>query len=142
MEKLVTAERKRAQEALDYVRATLKARIQGLELQLKEMETGTESRRVKRKMERELMQVRYSCVPNIYFKATRSFDEGKERAGRNALQLEALDKQLELVKQRSEKLQAEILQSESQEHDLKREVLTLKGQLEAALQVNASMCNH
>ena len=77
----------------------------------------------------------------INLKATRSFDEGKERAGRNALQLEALDKQLELVKQRSEKLQAEILQSESQEHDLKREVLTLKGQLEAALQVNASMCN-
>jgi hypothetical protein len=57
LEKLVTAERKRAQEALDYVRATLKARIQGLELQLKEMETGTESRRLKRKMERELMQV-------------------------------------------------------------------------------------
>jgi len=127
LEKLVVAERKRAQEALDYVRATLKARIQGLELQVKEMETGTESRRLKRKMERELMQ------------ATRAFDGGKERAARNALQIEALDKQLELAKQRGEKLQTEILQAESQEQDFKREVLKLQGQLTGALQVNAKL---
>ncbi len=56
MEKLLQNERKRAQEALEYVRATLKARIEGLELQLKSMDT-TDSRREKRSMERNLKQV-------------------------------------------------------------------------------------
>eukprot|EP01126_Amoeba_proteus_P053406 TRINITY_DN6505_c0_g1_i3.p1 TRINITY_DN6505_c0_g1~~TRINITY_DN6505_c0_g1_i3.p1 ORF type:complete len:369 (+),score=112.59 TRINITY_DN6505_c0_g1_i3:70-1176(+) len=83
-EKLVLAERKRSQEALDYVRATLKARIQGLELQLTELETGTESRRLKRKMERELMQ------------ANRKYDTFKEQRTRNALQIESLEKQADL----------------------------------------------
>lgn len=57
LDKMVQIERKRAQESLDYVRDTLKDRIQGLELQLKAMDSTTDTRREKRKLERELKQV-------------------------------------------------------------------------------------
>lgn len=57
LDKMVQVERKRAQESLDYVRDTLKDRIQGLELQLKSMDSSTDTRREKRRLEREVKQV-------------------------------------------------------------------------------------
>jgi len=127
MEKLLQNERKRAQEALEYVRATLKARIQGLELQLKTMDTTTDSRREKRKMERELKQT------------LREIDSGKEQATRNARRIEALEKQLELVKPRGEVLQLEKQHLEADHHKYARELGTLHTQLNLVYATNAKL---
>jgi len=127
MEKLLQKERERALEALEYVRATLKARIQGLELQLKSLDATTDSRREKKKMERELKQT------------LRSVDEGKEQASRNARRIEQLEKQLEMIKPRAESLTGEKAKLEGVSHKYDREIRTLKTQLGIVYSTNAKL---
>jgi len=127
MEKLLQKERERAQEALEYVRATLKARIQGLELQMKSLDATTDSRREKRKTERELKQT------------LRAIDEGKEQANRNARRIEQLEKQLELIKPRAEELVAEKQKLEANHHKYSREINTLQTQLNIVYATNAKL---
>ncbi len=69
----------------------------------------------------------------------RETDEGKEQATRNARKIEALEKQLELLKPRGEALALEKSHLESEHHRYTREVRTLHTQLNLVYATNASM---
>jgi len=125
LEKMVQIERKRAQESLDYVRDTLKDRITALELQLKSMDATTDTRREKRKLERELKQV------------TRSIEQGNELTAANGRNIESLEKQLSIVKSRSDKLTVEKAQLERESHRLDQSLRDLKARLEITNEINA-----
>jgi len=125
LDKMVEVERKRAQESLDYVRGTLKDRISALELQLKAMDSTTDSRREKRRIERELKQV------------TRSIEHGNEQTAANARGIESLEKQLSIVKSRAEKLTLEKAQLQKEAHKLDQNLRDLKSRLETTNEINA-----
>jgi len=110
---------------LDYVRDTLKDRIQGLELQLKAMDSSTDTRREKRKLEREVKQV------------TRSMEQGNEQTATNGRTIESLEKQLSIVKSRADKLTLEKTQLEKDGHKLDQTLRDLKTKLEITNEINA-----
>jgi len=125
LDKMVQTERKRAQESLEYVRDTLKDRIQGLELQLKSMDSSTDSRREKRKLEREVKKV------------TRSIEQGNEQCAENARTIESFEKQLSIVKARTESVTIEKAALEKESHKLDQTIHDLRSRLEIVHETNA-----
>jgi len=125
LDKMVLSERKRAQESLEYVRETLKDRIQGLELQLKSLDSTSSSRTEKRKLEREVKKV------------TRSIEQGNEQSAENARTIESFEKQLSIVKERTEKVTIEKAGLEKESHKLDQTIRDLKSRLEIVHETNA-----
>jgi len=125
LDRMLQIERKRAQESLDYVRDTLKDRIQGLELQLKALDGSDGSRREKKRLERDVKKV------------TRSIEQGNEQTAANGRSIESLEKQLAIIKGRADKLTVEKSQLEKEGHKLDQQLHSLKSRLEIVNETNA-----
>lgn len=93
MEKLIEAERKRGQQAIDYVRNTLKSRIQVLELKLSDgSDTFATHKKEKRGLEKAL-------------KTTQKIvEDQRAQATRDARRIESLERQLKRSKERVDEL--------------------------------------
>jgi len=114
LEGVIESERKRAQQAIDYVRQTLKAKIRVLEAQVEtDRESDTKIKKEKREVARELKQV------------MRKLDEKKSEVGRDKRRIETLEKQVESLKDRLDQISIETSNLERKHHSLKREVGTL-----------------
>jgi len=128
LENMIETERKRAQQAIDYVRQTLKAKIRVLEAQIEVDRTSdTNIKNEKRDIARQLKNVK------------RKLDEKKSEVGRDKRKIEALSKQVAALKERQRKLTMEISDLENEQHTLKRETTTLATQVEATQFSNAKL---
>jgi len=128
LEGVIESERKRAQQAIDYVRQTLKAKIRVLEAQVEtDRESDTKIKKEKREVARELKNV------------MRKLDEKKSKVGRDKRRIETLEKQVDSFKDRLDKVTIETSSLEQKHYSLKREVGTLATQVDAALYTNAKL---
>jgi len=128
LENLIETERKRAQQAVDFVRQTLKAKIRVLEAQVEVDRSSDNSiKNDKRDVSRQLKN------------AKRKLDEKKSEVGRDKRKIEALTKQVAALKERERKLSLEISDLENEQHTLKRETSTLATQVEATQFSNAKL---
>lgn len=85
MEKLIEAEKRRGQQAIDYVRNTLKSRIQVLQLKLDDgTDTFTSHKKEKRSLEKGLKQ------------AQRIVEDQRAQATRDARRIESLERSARL----------------------------------------------
>jgi len=125
---MIETERKRAQQAIDYVRQTLKAKIRVLEAQVEVDRTSdTNIKNEKRDIARQHKNVK------------RKLDEKKSEVGRDKRKIEALSKQVAALKERQRKLTMEISDLENEQHTLKRETSTLATQVEGTQFSNAKL---
>jgi len=128
LEGVIESERKRAQQSIDYVRQTLKAKIRVLEAQVEtDRESDTKIKKEKREVARELKQV------------MRKLDEKKSEVGRDKRRIETLEKQVDSFKDRLDKVTIETGSLEQKHYSLIREVATLSTQVDAALYTNAKL---
>jgi len=128
LENLIEHERKRAQQSIDYVRQTLKAKIRVLETQVEaDRESDLKIKNEKRSVQRELKQV------------MRKLDQKKSEVGLEKRKIETLEKQLMAEKERLEKTKIQISSEEQKFHSLQREISTLATQLDSALYSNAKL---
>jgi len=128
LEKIIDAERKRGQQAIDYVKRTLNAKLRFLELQLEEgRENVANFTKEKRTLDKELKS------------ATKDLEE-EQTFSTNALRrLETLERQLMQLQEQLSKstLQRDYL--ETQNYSLTRQKDTLTAQLDAALYINTKL---
>jgi len=128
LENMIESERKRAQQAIDYVRQTLKAKIRVLEAQVEVDRTSdTNIKNDKRDISRQLKKIK------------RKLDDKKSEVGRDKRKIEALSKQLTALKERHRKLTVEMSDLENEQHTLKRETTTLATQVQATQFSNAKL---
>jgi len=128
LEKIIDAERKRGQQAIDYVKRTLNARLRFLELQLEEgRENSTNYSKDKRTLDKELKS------------ATRELEEEQGIATGLLLRIETLERTIRKVEEETERdlIKKDLL--DTQNYSLKREKDTLRAQLDAALYVNEKL---
>jgi len=128
LENMIETERKTAQQSVDYVRQTLKAKIRVLEAQVEVDRTSDSNiKNEKRDISRQLKNVK------------RKLDEKKSDVGRDKRKIEALAKQLAALKERHRKFTLDISDFENEQHTLKRETSTLATQVEATQFSNAKL---
>jgi len=128
MEKLVEAEKRRGQQAIDYVRNTLKSRIQVLQLKL---DDGTDTfqghKKEKRGLEKSLKQV------------SRIVEDQRGQSTRDSRRIESLERQLKRSKERADELLEQRNQLETKVFSLDRDQSTLSAQYDAAIHINAKL---
>jgi len=128
MEKLIEAERQRGQQAIDYVRNTLKSRTQVLQLKLDDgSDTFASHKKEKRGLEKGMKQ------------SQRIVEDQRAQSTRDARRIESLERQLKRSKERADELLDNRNQLESKNFTQQREVDTLKAQLDAAIHINAKL---
>jgi len=128
LEQIIEAERKRCQDAIDYVRKTLNAKIRVLELQLQdERENDSTFKKDKRKIDQELKQVYVEL------------EEHMAKSARDARRIESLERQITLLKERHDKVQFEKNNLETGKYSLQRTKETIKAQVDAAKLVNEKL---
>jgi len=128
MEKLIEAEKRRGQQAIDYVRNTLKSRIQVLQLKLDDgSDTFAGHKKEKRGLEKGMKQ------------SQRIVEDQRAQATRDARRIESLERQLKHSKERADELLDSRNQIEAKNFSTQREVDTLKAQLDAAIHINAKL---
>jgi len=128
MEKLIEAEKRRGQQAIDYVRNTLKSRIQVLQLKLDDgTDTFASHKKEKRGLEKSLKQV------------SRIVDDQRGQSTRDSRRIESLERQLKRSKERSDELLEHRNQLESKAFQLDRDLNTLSAQYDAAVHINAKL---
>jgi len=128
LEKIIDAERKRGQQAIDYVKRTLNAKLRFLELQLEEgRENVTNYSKEKRALDKDLKS------------AIRELEEEQGIATGLSLRVETLERTIKKVEEETERglIGKELL--DEQNYSLKREKDTLRAQLDAALFVNEKL---
>jgi len=128
LEQIIEAERKRCQDAIDYVRKSLNAKIRVLELQLQdERENDSTFKKDKRKLDQELKE------------AYVQLEEHMTQSARDARHVESLERQITLLKERHDKVQFERNNLETVKYSQERTKETIKAQLEAARLVNEKL---
>uniref|UniRef100_A0A6B2L810 Myosin tail domain-containing protein n=1 Tax=Arcella intermedia TaxID=1963864 RepID=A0A6B2L810_9EUKA len=128
LEKVIDAERKRGQQAIDHVKRTLNARLRFLELQLEEgRENVTNFTKEKRSLEKQLKS------------AIKELEEEETLSNHLALRAEALSRQLTQLNATSSKAFKELGQQELTNYELSRQKDTLTAQLDAASYINAKL---
>jgi len=128
MEKLIEAEKRRGQQAIDYVRNTLKSRIQVLQLKLDDgSDTFASHKKEKRGLEKGMKQ------------SQRIVEDQRTQGTRDARRIESLERQLKRSKERADELLDSRNQVEAKNFSTQREVDTLKAQLDAAIHINAKL---
>jgi len=129
LDSLIETERRRGQQAIDYVRKSLKAKIKQLEVQLDlNKETDLDFKKEKRRVARELKQV------------NRKLEEQKSQSTHNERHIESLSKQLASVKENYfDKDHQHKINLETDIANLQREVGTLTAQYDAACRINAKL---
>jgi chromosome segregation ATPase len=128
MEKLIEAEKRRGQQAIDYVRNTLKSRIQVLQLKLDDgSDTFASHKKEKRSLEKGMKG------------SQRIVEDQRAQSTRDARRLESLERQLKRSKERADELLENRNQIEGKNFSLQREVDTLKAQYDAAIYINAKL---
>jgi len=128
MEKLIEAEKRRGQQAIDYVRNTLKSRIQVLQLKLDDgSDTFASHKKEKRGLEKGMKQ------------SQRIVEDQRAQSTRDARRIESLERQLKRSKERADELLQQRNQIEGKNFSLQREVDTLKAQYDAAIHINAKL---
>jgi len=128
LEKVIDAERKRGQQAIDYVKRTLNAKLRFLELQLEEgRENVANFTKEKRSLDKQLKT------------AIRELEEEQALSTQALRRLETLERQLTVSQEQLSKktLQRDLL--ETQNYSLTRQKDTLTAQLDAALFINAKL---
>jgi len=128
LEKVIDAERKRGQQAIDYVKRTLNAKLRFLELQLEEgRENVANFTKEKRSLDKQLKT------------AIRELEEEQTLSTSALRRLETLERQLTALQEQLSKktLQRDLL--ETQNYSLTRQKDTLTAQLDAALYINAKL---
>jgi hypothetical protein len=125
LEKIIEAERKRGQEAIDYVKRTLNAKLRFLELQLEEgRENVTNYSKEKRAQDKKLKS------------AIRELEDEESKVKRKLLRLETLERKLKHTEEETSKLLIKREFLETQNYSMKRQKDTLTAQLDAALLVS------
>jgi predicted nuclease with TOPRIM domain len=125
LEHQIESERKRAQQAIDYVRQTLKAKIRVLEAQVEtDRASDTNIKNEKRDISRQLKNV------------IRKLDDQKSEVGRVKRKHEALVKQVAAVTDKQRILKLEIADLENEHHALQRETSTLATQVQVTQLTN------
>jgi len=128
LDSLIETERKRGQQAIDYVRKSLKAKIRQLEVQMDlNKETDLDFKKEKRRVARELKQV------------NRKLDDQKSQSTHSERHIESLAKQLASLKEHHDKDHQEKVKLETEIANLQREVGTLTAQYDAACRINAKL---
>jgi len=128
LDALIETERKRGQQAIDYVRKSLKAKIRQLEVQIDlNRETDLDFKKEKRRVARELKQV------------NRKLDDQKSQSTHNERHIESLTKQLGSLKEGCDKDNQLKVSLETDIANLQREVGTLSAQYNAACRINAKL---
>jgi len=128
MEKLIEAEKRRGQQAIDYVRNTLKSRIQVLQLKLDDgSDTFASHKKEKRGLEKGMKQ------------SQRIVEDQRAQSTRDARRIESLERQLKRSKERADELLEARNQIEGKNFSQQREIDTLKAQLDAAIHINAKL---
>jgi chromosome segregation ATPase len=128
LEKIIDAERKRGQQAIDYVKRTLNAKLRFLELQLEEgRENVTNYSKDKRVLDKELKS------------AARELEEEQSIATSLLLRMETLERTCNKIEEETAKslIHRDLL--ETQNYSLKRQKDTLSTQLDAANYVNEKL---
>jgi len=128
LEQIIEAERKRCQDAIDYVKKSLNAKIRVLELQLQdERENDSTFKKDKRKLDQELKE------------AYVQLEEHMAKSATDARRTESLERQITLLKERHDKVQFERNNLETVKYSLERTKETIKAQLEASRLVNEKL---
>jgi len=128
MEKLIEAEKRRGQQAIDYVRNTLKSRIQVLQLKLDDgTDTFASHKKEKRQLEKSLKQV------------SRIVEDQRGQSTRDTRRLESLERQLKRSKERADELLEQRNGLETKVFQLSRDFSTLSAQYDAAVHINAKL---
>jgi len=128
MEKLIEAEKRRGQQAIDYVRNTLKSRIQVLQLKLDDgTDTFASHKKEKRGLEKSLKQV------------SRIVEDQRGQSTRDTRRIESLERQLKRSKERADELLEQRNQLEAKVFSLSRDMSTLSAQYDAAIHINAKL---
>jgi len=128
LEKIIDAERKRGQQAIDYVKRTLNAKLKFMEFQLEEgRENVTNYSKDKRALDKDLKS------------AIRELEEEQGIATGLSLRVGTLERTIKKVEEETERglIGKELL--DEQNYSLKREKDTLRAQLDAALFVNEKL---
>eukprot|EP01125_Pyxidicula_operculata_P017141 TRINITY_DN597_c0_g1_i1.p1 TRINITY_DN597_c0_g1~~TRINITY_DN597_c0_g1_i1.p1 ORF type:complete len:417 (+),score=164.23 TRINITY_DN597_c0_g1_i1:73-1323(+) len=122
---LIDHERKRGQEAIDYVRRTLNSKIRFLELQLEEIrENEANYRKDIRKLESQLKST------------LRSLDEERVQATRSSRKLETLQRQINQIQEKNERILIENNSLETENYNIQSLIDSTTAQYDAALYVN------
>jgi len=128
LEQIIEVERKRCQDAIDYVRKALNAKIRVLELQLQdERESDSTFKKDKRKLDQELKE------------AYVQLEEHMAKSARDARKIESLERQIKLTKEQHDKIVFERNNLDTMKYSLERTKETIKAQLEAAKLVNEKL---
>jgi len=128
LEKIIDAERKRGQQAIDYVKRELNAKLRFLQLQLDEgKENSNNYSKDKRTLDKELKS------------ATRELEDEQAIATSLLLRIETLERTINKVEEETDRdlIRKDFL--DTQNYSLKREKDTLRAQLDAALFVNEKL---
>eukprot|EP01125_Pyxidicula_operculata_P012982 TRINITY_DN4275_c0_g1_i1.p1 TRINITY_DN4275_c0_g1~~TRINITY_DN4275_c0_g1_i1.p1 ORF type:complete len:420 (-),score=121.98 TRINITY_DN4275_c0_g1_i1:157-1416(-) len=127
-ESLIETERKRAQQAIDYVRQTLKAKINVLETQLAEESEGdSKFKKEKRTLARE------------HKLANKKLEDQRSQSNAEARRIETLEKQLETLKKRNNAISQHKSELEQKNQNMKRQLGTLSVKLDSAIFTNAKL---
>jgi len=125
---MIEVERKRGQQAIDYVKKSLKAKIKQLEVQIDlNRETDLDLKKEKRRVAREVKQV------------NRKLEDQKSQTTHNERHIESLNKQHSALKERHDKDYQTKVTLDTEIADLEREVGTLTAQFNAACRINAKL---
>jgi len=125
---MIEVERNRGQQAIDYVKKSLKAQIKSLEVQIDlNRETDLDLKKEKRRVAREVKQV------------NRKLEEQKSQSTHNERHIESLNKQHSALKERHDKDYQTKVTLDTEIADLEREVGTLTAQFNAACRINAKL---
>jgi len=128
LEKIIDAERKRGQQAIDYVKRTLNAKLRFLELQLEEgRENANNYSKDKRTIDKELKS------------ATRELEEEQGISTGLLLKIETLERTLKKIEEETDRDLIRKDLFDAQNYSLKREKDTLRAQLDAALYVHEKL---
>jgi chromosome segregation ATPase len=128
LEKIIDAERKRGQQAIDYVKRELNAKLRFLQLQLDEgKENSNNYSKDKRTLDKELKS------------ATRELEDEQAIATSLLLRIETLERTINKVEEETDRdlIRKDFL--DTQNYSFKREKDTLRAQLDAALFVNEKL---
>jgi len=128
LEQIIEAERKRCQDAIDYVRKSLNAKIRVLELQLQdERENDSTFKKDKRKLDQELKE------------AYVQLEEHMAKSARDARRIESMERQIKLIKESHDKVVFERNNLDTTKYSSVRTKEAIKAQLEAAKLVNEKL---
>jgi len=128
LEQIIEAERKRCQDAIDYVRKALNAKIRVLELQLQdERESDSVFKKDKRKLDQELKE------------AYVQLEEHMDKSARDSRRIESLERQIKILKENHDKVVFDRNNLDTVKYSLDRTKETIKAQLEAAKLVNQKL---